>query len=71
MFSCKDDIRKAEGGNMENVKKTFLQGNFSLREIEVWLIDRTQYSDTTNSEFYWRRALRTSYPDGLDIENDY
>lgn len=56
---------------MENVKKTFLQGNFSLREIEVWLIDRTQYSDTTNSEFYWRRALRTSYPDGLDIENDY
>ena len=35
MFSCKDDIRKAEGGNMENVKKTFLQGNFSLREIEV------------------------------------
>ena len=74
----KSDIRKAEGGNMENVKQKFLQSHFSqrdhqgfLKDVEVRLIDKTEASDPTKRVFYWMRTLITLYPDGLNIESDY
>ena len=53
--------------------KSFLQRDHQgfLKDVEVWLIDKTQASDPTKREFYWMRALRTLYPDGLNIESDY
>ena len=39
--------------------------------MEVRLFDKTQGSDPTKREFYWMRTLKTLYPDGLNIENDY
>ena len=63
---------------MEDVKQKFLQSHFLqrdhqsfLKDVEVRLIDKTQASDPTKREFYWMRTLRTLYPDGLNIENDY
>ena len=74
----KSDVRKAESGDMENVKQKFLQSHFLqrdhqgfLKDVEVRLIDKTQASDPTKREFYWMRTLRTLYPDGLNIESDY
>ena len=72
----KSEARKAENGNMENVKllrSHFLQPDHKvfLKDVEVRLIDKTQGSDQTNREFYWMRTLKTSYPDGLDIESEY
>ena len=63
---------------MEDVKQKFLQSHFLqrdhqsfLKDVEVRLIDKTQASDPAKREFYWMRTLRTLYPDGLNIENDY
>ena len=63
---------------MENVKQKFLQSDLLqrdhqgfLKDVEVWLIDKTQASDPTKRQFYWMRTLRTLYPDGLNIESDY
>ena len=74
----KSDVRKAESGDMKNVKQKFLQSHFLqrdqqgfLKDVEVRLFDKTQASDPTKREFYWMRTLRTLYPDGLNIENDY
>ena len=54
----KSDVRKAESGNMENVKQKFLQSHFLqrdhqgfLKDVEVRLIDKTQASDPTKREF--------------------
>ena len=65
----KMEARKAEKGDMENVKQKFLQSHFLqddhkgfLEDVEVRLIDKTQGSDPT---------LKTLYPDGLNIESDY
>ena len=65
-------------GDMENVTQKFFQCRFLqldhqgfLKDVEVWLIDKTQASDPTKREFYWMRTLRTLYPDGLNIESDY
>ena len=52
---------------MENVK----QNHGFHKDVEVRLIDKTQASDPTKSEFYWMRTLRILYPDGLNIESDY
>ena len=53
----KIEARKAENGNMENVKQKFLQSHFLqddhkgfLEEVEVRLIDKTQGSDPTKPE---------------------
>ena len=74
----KSDGRKAESGDMGNVKQKFLQSYFLqcdhqgfLKYVEVRLIDKTQISDLTKGEFYWMGTLRTLYPDGLNIESDY
>ena len=74
----KSDTRKAECGNMKNVKQKFLQSHFLLRDhqgflkdVEVRLIDKTQSSDPTKRVLYSMRTLRTLYPDGLYIEKDY
>ena len=70
----KSDVRKAECGNMENVKqKCFLQSDHQgfLKDVEFRLIDKTQTSDPTKREFYWMRTLRTLYLDVLNIESDY
>ena len=74
----KSDVRKAESGDMENVKQKFLQSHFLqrdhqgfLKDVEVRLIDKTQASDPTKREFYWMRTLRTLYLDGLNIKSDY
>ena len=74
----KMEARKAENGDMENVKQKFLQSHFLqddhkgfLEDVEVRLIDKTQGSDPTKREYYWMRTLKTLYPDGLNIENDY
>ena len=63
---------------MENVKQKFFQSHFLQRDhrgfhkdVEVRLIDKTQASDSTKTEFYWMRALKTLYPHGLNIESDY
>ena len=60
----KSDVRKAESGNMENVKQKFLQSHFlqrdhqgSLKDVEVWLIDKTQASDPTKREFYFENFV--------------
>ena len=60
------DVRKAESGDMENVKQKFLQSHLLQRDhqgfvkdVEVRLIDRTQASNPTKREFYWMRTLRT------------
>ena len=74
----KSDVRKAESGDMENVKQRFLQSHFLqqdhqgfLKKVEDQLIDKTQASDPTKREFYWMRALRTLCPYSLNIESDY
>ena len=74
----KSDVRKAESGNMENVKQKFLQSHFLqrdhqgfLKDVEVWLIDKTHASDPTKREFYWMRPFRTLYPNGLNVESNY
>ena len=74
----KSDVRKAESGNMENVKQKFLQSHFLQRhhqgffkDVEFRLIDKTQASNPTKREFYWMRTLRTLYADGLNIESGY
>ena len=71
----KSDARKAESGDMENVKQKFLESHFLLRDhqgflkdVKFRLIDKTQASDPFKSEFYWVRTLRTLYPDDLNIE---
>ena len=78
VMSYKSDVRKAESGDMENVKEKFLQTHFlqhdhqgCLKDAELRLIDKTQASDPTRRKFYWIRTLRTLYPDGLNIERDY
>ena len=55
---------KAENADMENVKQKFLQSHFLqcdhhgfLKDAEVWLIDKTQASDSTKRDFYWMRIL--------------
>ena len=72
------EARKAENGDMENVKQTFLQSHFLqddhkgfLENVDVRLIDNTQGSDTTKREYYWMRTLKTLYTDGLNIGSDY
>ena len=74
----KSDVRKAESGNMEDVKQKFLQNHFLqldhqcfLKDVQTRLIDKTQVSDPTKIEFYWMRTLRTLCPDGLNIESDH
>ena len=46
---------------MENVKQKFYHQGFLT---EVWSINKIQVS--TKKEFYWMRALRTFYPNGLN-----
>ena len=72
------EARKAENGDMENVKQKFLQRHFLqddhkgfLEDVEVRLIDKAQVSDPTKGEYYWMRSLKTLYPDGFNIESDY
>ena len=55
----KSDVRKAESGDMKNVKQKFLQSHFLqrdqqgfLKDVEVRLFDKTQASDPTKREFY-------------------
>ena len=74
----KSDVRKAESGDMANVKLKFLQSQFLQRDhqafykdVEVRSIDKTQTFDPIEREFYWMRTLRTLYHDGLNIESDY
>ena len=74
----KMEARKAENGDMENVKQKFLQSHFLqddhkgfLEDVEVKLIDKTQGSNPTKREYYWMRTLKTLYKDGLNIESDY
>ena len=74
----KSDVKKAESGDLENVKQNFLQSYFLqrdhqgfLNDVKVRLIDKTQASDPTKREFYWMRTLRTLYPDGLNSESDH
>ena len=74
----KMEARRAENGDMENVKQKSLQSHFLqddhegfLEDVEVRLIDKVQGSNPTIREYYWMRTLKTLYPDGLNIENDY
>ena len=74
----KMEARKAENGDMENIKQKSLQSHFLqddhkgfLEDVEVRLIDKTQGSDPTKQEYYWMGTLKTLYPDGLNIESDY
>ena len=71
----KSKSRKAESGNMENVKQKFVQSHFLqpdhkgfIKDVEVRLTDKTQGSDPTKQKFYWMRTLKTLYPDGLNID---
>ena len=74
----KNDVRKADSGNMSNVKQKFLQSHFLqrdqqgfLKDVEIRLTDKIQASDPIQRKFYWMKTLITLYPDGLNIENDY
>ena len=51
----KSDVRKGESENKEKLSR------------KVWLIDKTKASDLTKSKFYWVRALRTLFPDDLNM----
>ena len=60
------EARKADNGNMENVKQTFLQSHFLqgdekgfLEDVEVKLIDKVQGSDPAKREYCWMRILET------------
>ena len=72
------EARKAENGDMENVKQKFLQRHFLqddhkgfLEDNKVRVIDKTQISDPTKGEYYWMRTFKTLYPDGLNIQSNY
>ena len=72
------EARKAENGEMENVKQKFLQSHVLqddqkvfLEDVEVRLTDKTQGSDPTKREYYWMRTLKTLHPDGLNVESVY
>ena len=72
------EARKAENGDMKNVKQKFLKSHFLqdgykgfLEDVEVRLIDKTQDSDPTKQEYYWMRTRNTLYPDVLNIESNY
>ena len=52
------EARKAENGDMENVKQNFLQSHFLqddhksfLEDVDVRLIDNSQGSDATKQEY--------------------
>ena len=75
-FRNKSDVRKAESGNIENVKQEFCQSHFLrrdhqgfLKDVYIWLIDKTQASDPTK-RFYLMKTIRTLDP-GDHIESDY
>ena len=66
------DVRKAESGNMENVKQKFLQSQEGfLNDLELRLIDETHASDPSKREFQWIRTLRSLHPGSLNIESEY
>ena len=78
MQQLQSEARKAESGNMEDVKEKFSKSHFLqpdhiafLKDVKVRLIGKTQCSDPTKREFYWIRTLKILYPDGLSIESDY
>ena len=74
--NCKGDAKKAESGNMKNIKRSwkviFLQRDNQgfLKDVGVRLIDKKQASDPTKRELYWMETLRTLYPDGLFNASD-
>ena len=55
------------------MESQFLESDYQgfLKDVEVWLIDKTQASDTTKRKLYWMTTLRTFYLDGRNIESDY
>ena len=74
----KSEARKAESGNMENVKQKFLQSHFLqsdqkgfLKDVEVRLIEKAQGFNQNKRECYWKRILKILYSDGLNAESDY
>ena len=74
----KSETRKAESGNMDNIKQKFLQSHFLqsvhkgfLKDVEVRLIYKIQGSDQTKRKFYWMRTFKTLHPNGLNIECGY
>ena len=62
----KNDVRKAENGNMKNVKQKFLQSHFLqcdhqgfFKDVKVQLTDKTQASDPASfiEWEYWELCL--------------
>ena len=54
---------------MENVKQSCNEG--FINDVDVWLIDKTQASDPSKSEFQWMRTVKSLHPGSLNIESDY
>ena len=73
------DARKAASGKLVVICKQqflqihFLQGNYHgfLEDVEAISIDKVQASDTNKREYYWKRTLKTLFPDGLILGRDY
>ena len=42
-----------------------------LEDVEVRMIDKTQYPDPTKTEYYWMKTFKTFFSDGLNIQRDY
>ena len=42
-----------------------------VNDCEITLIDKTDFSDPARREFFWIRLLKTYYPLGLNIEEEF
>ena len=72
--NCKENNRKAKRG--EEHMQPLVFGHFSsndyngfLEDCSITLIDKTDRSDPTRTEEYWRRVLKSVTPYGLNTIN--
>ena len=67
-MNCKTCAKKMSGKSFHKV--TFYEViTKEILEDGVRLTDKTQASGPSNWEFYWMRAIRALYSDGLNIES--
>ena len=70
--SCHRKIVKGEEAPQTFLHNHFLSAGHGglIEECEITFIDKTRPFDPTQREDYWRRKLKTLYPNGLNVEEN-
>ena len=70
--SCHRKVTRGEEAPQTFLHNHFLSEGHSglLEECEIIFIDKTRPTDPTKREDFWRRKLKTLYPDGLNVEEN-